>query len=92
MTGLHDNPTTHRAPHHKTGLFWLTISLATLALAGDTPPPTLPKGFLEDLPVMETFEEQEFAAFLAFVKEQVLPKPASPEAPANPAEEQGSDG
>lgn len=88
MTGLHNNPTIHR---HKpmTCWLWLMIAFLGLALAGDTPPLTLPKGFLEDLPVIETFEDQEFTVFLAFVKEQVLPESTAHPLPPNPVKEHG---
>jgi hypothetical protein len=49
--------------------------LVSLVLAGDTPPPTLPKGFLENLPLMETLKDDEFKAFLQFVSEKLQPAP-----------------
>ncbi len=69
MTGYHNNPATPMPPY-KTGLFWLTITWISLALAGDTPPPTLPKGFLEDLPLIEKLKDDEFNALVQFAAEK----------------------
>jgi hypothetical protein len=35
----------------------------------------LPKGFLEDLPLMEKLQDDEFKAFLQFVSEKLQPAP-----------------
>jgi hypothetical protein len=39
--------------------------------------------------VIETFEDQEFTVFLAFVKEQVLPESTAYPLPRNPVKEDG---
>ena len=49
-----------------------------MVLASDAPPATLPKGFLEQLPLLERFQDQEFENFLQFVQQQkisILPEP-----------------
>ncbi|MDX9987401.1 MULTISPECIES: hypothetical protein [Thiothrix] len=39
--------------------------------------------------MIETFEDQEFTVFLAFVKEQVLPESTAHPLPPNPVKEHG---
>jgi hypothetical protein len=46
------------------------ISFISLALASDSPPITIPKGFLEQLSTLETFKNEEFDAFIQFVVKQ----------------------
>jgi len=43
-----------------------------VVLASDVPPATLPQGFLEQLPLLESFKVQEFESFLQFVQQQIL--------------------
>ena len=46
-------------------LFWLLL-LMSIAIASDTPPPTLPRGFLEQLPLLERLSDREFDALARF--------------------------
>jgi hypothetical protein len=47
---------------------WLLLGTNSLVLASDAPPATLPKGFLEQLPILESFKDDEFEIFLQFAK------------------------
>jgi hypothetical protein len=49
--------------------YWL-LGVISLALASDVPPATLPKGFLEQLPLLEHLPDAEFENFLQFVQLQ----------------------
>ena len=49
---------------------WLLMSFISIALASDSPPATLPKGFLEQLPTLEKIEGKEFEVFMQYVAEQ----------------------
>ena len=51
-------------------LFWLTLLLMSLAIASDAPPPTLPRGFLEQLPLLEQLSDREFDALARFASGQ----------------------
>ena len=46
-------------------LFWLLL-LMSIAIASDTPPPTLPRGFLEQLTLLEQLSDREFDALARF--------------------------
>ena len=48
---------------------WLLLGIISTVLASDAPPATLPKGFLEALPILESFKDHEFESFLQFVKQ-----------------------
>jgi hypothetical protein len=67
----------HKTIHSKRKHFWWLLGSISLVIASDTPPTTLPKGFLEQLPLLERFQDQEFENFLQFVQQQkilTLPK------------------
>ena len=49
----------------------MLLGVISLALASDVPPETLPKGFLEQLPLLESFQDAEFEYFLQFVEQQI---------------------
>ena len=49
---------------------WLLLGTISLVLASDAPPATLPKGFLEQLPILESFKDNEFEIFLQFAKSE----------------------
>jgi len=55
---------------------WLLLGLISFVLASDAPPATLPKGFLEQLPLLEGFDDQEFEQFIIFVQQKIVPKEA----------------
>jgi len=56
-------------------LFWLSILSMSIAIAGDAPPATLPKGFLEQLPLLERLSDREFDALARFAASQPAPAP-----------------
>ncbi len=55
--------------------FWLSMLMMSLAIAGDTPPQTLPRGFLEQLPLLEKLSDREFDALARFAATR--PEPSS---------------
>lgn len=50
--------------------FWLSMLLTGLVIASDAPPLTLPKGFLEQLPLLEQLSDNEFDALAQFATAQ----------------------
>lgn len=52
-------------------LLWLLMSMIGIVLASDSAPATLPKGFLEQLPTLEAFKNDEFEAFISFVGKEL---------------------
>ncbi len=53
------------------GLLWMPL----LAMAADSVPATLPKGFLEKLPVLSQLSDKEFNQLLALAKTQQTSTP-----------------
>jgi len=45
------------------------LGLISLVLANDVPPTTLPKGFLEQLPLLESFNDLEFEQLIYFMQQ-----------------------
>lgn len=70
MFGFH-NRIMHKTTHSKRRHSWWLLGSISVVLASDVPPATLPKGFLEQLPLLESFNAQEFESFLHFTQQQI---------------------
>ncbi len=73
-------------PPMNRSLFWL-LPLVSIAIASDMPPPTLPRGFLEQLPLLEQLSDEEFDALARFVATRT----SAGGDENTPAEENGND-
>ena len=62
--------TTRVSPRANHGL-WLLLSISTLVFSGDTPPQTLPRAFVQQLPLLMELRDDEFEGLLRHVRNEV---------------------